>query len=92
MTNELIIDIVGYTGSFVLSFMALPQIYNIIKTKSSKDISYGMLFLLMIGYILFLVYGILIWSIPIMASISFSIMNASILLFLKYKYDKTSSL
>jgi MtN3 and saliva related transmembrane protein len=86
------VEVIGYIGSFVLSFMAIPQIYNIWRTKSAKDLSYGMLAMLMIGYILFLTYGVLIWSIPIVTSIAFSITNCSIMIALKWKYDKVAIL
>lgn len=85
-------EIIGYIGSFTLSFMALPQIYTIYKTKSSNDLSYGTLAMLMIGYILFAIYGILISSLPIMTSLSLSIVNCIILIGLKYKYDQPNKL
>ncbi len=79
----LYIDIIGYIGSFTLSLTYIPQILNIYKTKSAKDLSYWMINLLIIGYIIFLVYGILIVSIPLIASISISLVNCIHILILK---------
>jgi MtN3 and saliva related transmembrane protein len=80
-------EIVGYIGSFTLSLMAIPQIISVYKTKSAKDLSYGMLVVLLVGYIVFLAYGILLYSIPIISSICLSIVNCIHLLILKYIYD-----
>jgi MtN3 and saliva related transmembrane protein len=81
------VEVVGYIGSFTLAFMTLPQIINTYKTKSAKDLSYGMLGMMMVGYSFFLTYGILIYAIPIISSISLSILNCSILISMKRYYD-----
>jgi MtN3 and saliva related transmembrane protein len=77
------IDIVGYIGSFTLSVTYIPQIISIYKTRSTKDLSYIMVIMLIIGYIIFLVYGVLIKSIPLIASISISLTNCVHLVVLK---------
>ena len=69
------IEIIGYIGSFMLSLTYIPQIINIYKTKSAKDLSYLMIIMLIIGYIIFLAYGVLIMSIPLIVSISISLVN-----------------
>ena len=77
------IDIIGYIGSFTLSLTYIPQIIDIYKTKSAKDLSYLMIIMLIIGYIVFLAYGILIMSIPLIVSISISLANCVHLLIIK---------
>lgn len=79
----LYIDIIGYIGSFTLSLTYIPQIISIYKTKSAKDLSYLMISMLIIGYIIFLVYGVLIMSIPLIVSISISLVNCIHLFILK---------
>ena len=79
----LYIDIIGYIGSFTLSLTYIPQIISIYRTKSAKDLSYVMICMLIIGYIIFLAYGILIMSIPLIVSISISLANCIHLFILK---------
>ena len=79
----LYIDIIGYIGSFTLSLTYIPQIINIYRTNSAKDLSYVMICMLIVGYIIFLAYGILIKSIPLIVSISISLANCIHLFILK---------
>jgi MtN3 and saliva related transmembrane protein len=82
----LYVDILGFIGSFLLAFMAIPQIYAIYKRKSADDIAYGMLVMLGFGYMLFLIYGILLPSTPIIASTSLSLFNLIVLICMKFTY------
>lgn len=79
----LYIDIIGYVGSFTLSLTYIPQIISIYRTKSAKDLSYIMICMLIVGYIIFLTYGVLIMSIPLIVSISISLANCIHLFILK---------
>jgi MtN3 and saliva related transmembrane protein len=88
----LYIEIIGYVGSFILAFMSVPQIINVYKTKSAKDLSYGMFIMLFIGYIFFMLYGILIHSIPIISSVALSICNCVHLTWLKYYFDRKNKI
>ena len=90
MSQVLHVEIIGYIGSFMLSLMAIPQIVSVYKTKSAADLSYGMMAMLMIGYTFFLTYGVLIMSIPIIASVSLSVVNCLVLIGLKHKYGSAS--
>jgi MtN3 and saliva related transmembrane protein len=59
------VDILGYIASFLIVICYLPQIYKIITTKESKDISMEMYLLLFLGQILYTFYGILKHDVPI---------------------------
>jgi MtN3 and saliva related transmembrane protein len=47
------------TGAFV------PQVVHTVKTRSANDFSYAWLWSFLIGLVCWLIYGILIWSWPI---------------------------
>ena len=34
-------DALGYSGGFILSFCLVPQIYRMLTTRQTNDISYG---------------------------------------------------
>lgn len=51
--------IIGYLAAALVIITPIPQLYKIIKTKSSKDISILMYSILLIAQILFTVYGLL---------------------------------
>ena len=54
-------EIYYYIGLFASIFgltQQLPQIYEIIKTKSAQDLSYGTLFLIIINQIFWFIYAI----------------------------------
>lgn len=86
------VDIIGFIGSFTLSSMAIPQIITTYKRKSAEDISYGMLFLLLLGYSVMMAYGVLLPSLPIVTSLCLSIFNNIVLIVLKIKYDGSNIL
>lgn len=51
--------IIGYIAGSLVIITPIPQLYKIINTKSSKDISIVMYLLLFVAQILFTIYGVL---------------------------------
>jgi MtN3 and saliva related transmembrane protein len=51
--------IIGYIAATLVIITPMPQLYKIIQTRSSKDISIVMYFLLLVAQILFTIYGVL---------------------------------
>jgi MtN3 and saliva related transmembrane protein len=50
---------IGYLAASLVIITPIPQLYKIIKTKSSKDISIVMYVILLVAQILFTIYGVL---------------------------------
>ena len=69
------VDIIGFTAGTLTTIAFVPQAIKIWKTKSAKDISLGMFVILCTGIILWIVYGILVKSLPLVAA------NATTLVF-----------
>ena len=81
-------DIIGYIAAGFLSILFIPQVHQTFKTKETKAISYLFLILQAFTSSLFITYGYLIDSIPIiLANISTLVCNF-LLLFAKFKFDK----
>lgn len=84
--NAVITNFLGFTAAILTTLALVPQLVKIIKTKSVNDISLGMFSMFFIGVTLWLVYGLLIKSPPlIVANFVSMIMNMAILAY-KFKY------
>lgn len=68
------------TGAF------LPQMIKTLKSKSAKDVSFGMLLTYCIGVFLWLVYGICLQALPIILANLLTLIFNLIIVMLKMKY------
>jgi MtN3 and saliva related transmembrane protein len=64
MSMIFITNLVGYTGMVVGISLMLPQIVKSYRTKKADDLSIAMLALYFFSSLLWLIYGILIDTIP----------------------------
>tara|TARA_B000000475_G_scaffold267869_1_gene259555 strand:- start:1210 stop:1494 length:285 start_codon:yes stop_codon:yes gene_type:complete len=80
-------EIVGYVAGFVGAGMMFPQVYQVVKTNSTKDISIGSIFLIIICSFLWIWYGILIKDLPLIITDVVIIMEEIIILIYKIKND-----
>ena len=87
MTTQLIIDIIGFIAAACIAANMLPQIYKSWKTKQVNDVSLAMVLLVLAGSFLWLVYGILIMSLPVIVSDTLGTLTSFLLLGLKLKYS-----
>ena len=79
------VDIIGFTAGTLTTIAFVPQAIKIWKTKSAKDISLGMFVILCTGIILWIVYGILVKSLPLVAANATTLVFALSILVLKIK-------
>lgn len=80
------IQILGLAAGTITSITFLPQVIQIWKTKSVKDLSLFMLILLITGVLLWLAYGLLIMDAAIIYTNSMVLAMSLILLYFKLKY------
>ena len=80
------VELIGFLAGIFVASSSLPQIIKSWKTKSTKDLSIGLMLLNFIGQILWITYGFLInsLSLSVMSIITFIFVTS--LLFLKIKY------
>ena len=80
------VTILGFTAGMLTTISFLPQVIKTLKLKETKDISLWMYVILCIGVFSWLIYGLLIKDLPIIAANSISFLLVSIILFYKIKY------
>jgi MtN3 and saliva related transmembrane protein len=80
------IEILGLVAGTITSVTFLPQVIKIWQTKSAKDLSLMMLLLLMLGVVLWLIYGLVVMSAAIIYTNSMVLAMSLIMLFFKLRY------
>jgi len=80
------IEILGLVAGTITSITFLPQVIKIWQTRSAKDLSIMMLLLLMLGVILWLIYGLVIMSAAIIYTNSMVLTMSLIMLYFKLKF------
>ena len=61
-------DVVGYAAGFLATAAFVPQVVKTFRERSARDISLGMYVLFCGGVALWLLYGVLIGSWPVIIS------------------------
>jgi MtN3 and saliva related transmembrane protein len=79
-------EIIGYLAGFLATVAFLPQVTKTIRDRSVKDISLGMYVLFCAGVSLWLLYGLLISSWPIIISNCVTLVLSGTVLVLKIKH------
>jgi MtN3 and saliva related transmembrane protein len=79
--------LLGVLAGILTTISFVPQLLKTWRTKSAKDMSLPMLMSFCAGVFLWLVYGILIQSIPVILANLITLILALIILGLKLKYD-----
>lgn len=82
------VELLGYAAAFCTTVAFFPQAIKIYKTKHTKDISLGMFLLLTTGVVLWLTYGIIIDSSPIIAANTVTLILDLYILYTKIKLDR----
>ena len=80
------IDIIGFIAGTLTTLSLLPQMIKSWKTKSTADVSFGWLIMLVSGAVLWEVYGFFIWSLPLIATNLATFILAILILILKLKH------
>lgn len=82
------IEVIGYIAAALTTAAFLPQVYKAWITKDVNGISLSMFITMLIGVILWLIYGLSINSLPIViANIITGILVSSVII-LKIKHHK----
>ncbi|MBS1553863.1 MAG: SemiSWEET transporter [Bacteroidota bacterium] len=84
--NQQIIESIGLVAGSFTTISFLPQVIKTWKSRSAKDLSLVMFSLFCAGILLWLIYGILIGSLPVILSNAFTLVLSSTILFFKLKF------
>ena len=78
--------ILGYFAGALTTISFVPQVIKIWKTKSTKDISLITFIAFCLGVFLWMLYGIILHSLPVIIANSIGLVLGLIILILKIKY------
>lgn len=79
-------EILGLVAAVLTTLSFLPQVIKVIKTKHTADLSLSMYSLFFVGVFLWLIYGIILKSLPIILANGITLILSGIILILKIKY------
>jgi len=80
------VEIIGLIAAFLTTGSFLPQAIKVIKTKNTSDLSLSMYSMFAGGVCLWLAYGFLIDSLPIIIANVVTLMLSGTILFMKIRY------
>lgn len=78
----------GLAAGFLTSIAVIPQVVRTWRIKHARDISIWQPLILIAGMILWLIYGLLLRDLPLIAANAFSISCYLVLLGMKIVYDR----
>lgn len=76
-------DLIGYPAAFLTTVAFVPQAWKSWRTRDLSGISLPMYALFTLGVLLWLVYGLAIWSLPIIVANTITFLLAALVLWLK---------
>ena len=79
-------DVVGYAAGFLATAAFVPQVAKTFRERSARDISLGMYVLFCAGVGLWLIYGVLIASWPVIISNFVTLLLSGAVLVLKLRH------
>ena len=83
-------ELIGSIAAILTTISFLPQVIKTYKEKSAENLSTTMLLVMTSGVILWLIYGILKNSFPLIAGNVITLVLTSILIYFKFSYSKKS--
>ena len=86
MDSAIITEIVGMIAGTLTTISFLPQVIKTYRSRSSKDLSLGMLSLLSLGMFLWMIYGISLMKPAIIIANALTLLLAVALLYAKFRF------
>lgn len=80
------VDWVGGAAGILTTIAFIPQVIKTWRSDSAEDISLFMFLLFSSGVLLWLIYGLIIHSVPVVAANSITLLLAISILMLKIRY------
>lgn len=80
------VTILGLVAGTLTTLSFLPQLLKAWKSRSTHDISIGMILLLAVGIMLWIFYGIVMADVPVIVANTVTLVFVSLILALKLRY------
>lgn len=81
-------DLVGSVAGILTTVSFVPQVIKTWRSRSARDISFGMFLLFSLGVMLWLYYGIAIHSIPIVVANGVTLVLSMSIILMKLGFDR----
>jgi MtN3 and saliva related transmembrane protein len=82
------IDFIGYVAATCTTLSFLPQMIRVLRLRSAREISLGMFSIFSVGTALWLTYGLLAHSKPVVAANAVTFVLSISILVLKLRFDR----
>jgi len=84
-------DVVGSLAAVLTSAAFVPQVVRVWRTRSARDISFGMYAVFVSGVACWIVYGFLIEAWPVIIANLVTLLLAATVLVLKVRFDRAAA-
>ena len=81
-------DLMGFVAAIGTTGAFIPQAMKVFRTKKTNDLSQGMYILLCVGILLWIIYGVMIASLPIIIANGVTFLMAFYILVMVIKQKK----
>lgn len=78
--------VIGLTAAFFTTVAFLPQVIHVWRTRSTKDISLAMFVVFTAGIFLWLIYGLILHDVPLIASNAITFLLSGTILYFKLRH------
>lgn len=82
------LETIGYIAGILTTIAFIPQVVQIYRTKSVKDVSLTMFLLFTLGVAMWLAYGLMTRSFPVIVANAVTLTLSFLILYFKWKYSK----
>jgi len=86
MIIEFMVKYIGFFAAFCTTIAFVPQAIKVYKSKSTKDISLYMFLIFTIGVLSWLIYGIIIFNLPVILANAVTLVLSFFILICKLRY------
>tara|TARA_B100000795_G_scaffold72262_1_gene51012 strand:+ start:60 stop:323 length:264 start_codon:yes stop_codon:yes gene_type:complete len=86
MIIDFLIKYIGFFAAFCTTIAFVPQAIKVYKSKSTKDISLYMFLIFTIGVLSWLIYGVIIFNLPVILANAATLVLSLFILIYKLRY------
>jgi len=80
-------SMIGFIAATLTTIAFVPQVIMVWRTRSAKDVSLGMYAMFTTGVAAWLIYGILIGSLPVILANAITLLLATAVIVMKLRFD-----
>ena len=80
---------IGFVAGLATTAANLPQVWKTYRSKSGEGLSFRMLLMLAMGLILWMIYGVMTESLPLIATNGVVLLLILSLIGMKFKFDRS---